>query len=350
MDDSNRQHQMPIAALVISAVALVLSCLPGTSWGDAPATDNVDGKPAPEETGLEPAESTRVDQAQDFISHSVDDAAKWIDSFFGDERYVAEEAHSRIRVTPSLFVEEGTSAENTIRVNARLTLPRLNKRLRLLIADTSEDDESILDQPAFSDTGTTSKDSSGIGLQYLLREKDKLNLSISAGLRRGSDDAVDFFIGPRYRRTWALDSWQIRFTERVRWYSDDPGWESRTRFDFERLLRDDLFFRATADLLWDQEDLDDDGFLLALTPALTQLLKNGAGVEYLWSNVYQSRPDFHLDSSTVRIRYRQRIWRKWLFYEVNPQVAFRDEDDFSATPGLEFRLEASFGGDGSRKD
>ena len=44
------------------------------------------------------------------------------------------------------------------------------------------------------------------------------------------------------------------------------------------------------------------------------------------------------------MRYRQRIWRKWLFFEVNPQVAFRNDDDFRNTPGIEFRLEASFGG------
>ncbi len=343
MRNRGRHHQPPLAALVISLTTLVFCWLPGTSWSETPAPTGENDKSASEDVRLEPIEPTGVDLAQEAMSRSVNDAAKWFDAFFGDERYVAEEARSRIRLIPSLFVEEGESAETRLRVSARLSLPRLNKRLRLVIADAIDDDESILDQPSFSSAGSTGSDTSAIGLQYLLRARDELNLSITAGFKRGEDDAVDFFIGPRFRRTWAFDSWQVRFTEKVRWHTDF-GWESGTRFDFERLLRDDLFFRATTDLLWNEEDFDEDGFLLALTPTLTQRLKSRAGVDYQWSNVFKSRPDSHLDSSTLRVRYRQRIWRKWLFYEVNPQVAFRDEDDFDATPGIEFKLEVSFGG------
>lgn len=342
MDDLIRHQQAPIAVLAFILLALVLCCLPDTSWAETPASGDADGKARPEEAGLEPAEPTGVDLAQEAISRSVNDAAKWFDSFFGDERYVTEEAHSHIRVIPSLFVEEGESAETRLRVNARLTLPRLDKRLRLIIADSSEDEDGVLDDQAFPDARTNDGDTT-LGLQYLLRQKEKLNLSISAGLRRGSDRAVDFFIGPRFRRTWHLDPWQIRFTERVRWYSDN-GWESRTRLDFERLLREELFFRTATELFWSEEDFAEDGFVLAITPSLTQRLESRAGIEYQWSSVFKSRPDSRLDSTTLRIRYRQRIWRKWLFCEVNPQVAFRDEDDFSATPGIEIRLEASFGG------
>jgi hypothetical protein len=342
MDDRFRLLKTLATARTITLLALVICCLPVSASGETPASGETDDRHTAEEAELEPMEPTGVDLAQEAISRTVNDAAKWFDSFFGDERYVTEEARSRIRVIPSLFVEKGESADARLRINARLTLPRANKRLRLIIADSSEDEESILDNPGFQDAGTTDGDTT-LGLQYLLREKDRLNLSISAGLRRGDDNAVDVFVGPRYRRTWALDSWQIRFTERVRWYSDG-GWESRTRLDFERLLREELFFRTATELFWSEEDFAEDGFVLAITPSLSQRLKSRAGIEYQWSNVFKSRPDFHLESTTLRIRYRQRIWRKWLFYEVNPQLAFRDEDDFDPTPGIELRLEASFGG------
>jgi hypothetical protein len=342
MDDRMTQHQPPFTVLVISLAALVLSWLPDTSWGETAAPGSVDDTPVPEEDSLEPAEPTGVDLAQDAISRSVNDAAKWFDSFFGDERYVAEEARSRIRLTPSVFVEEGESAETRLRFSARLSLPRASKRLRLVIADTLEEDESVLDQPTFTDDGIRDNDTT-VALQYMLREMDRLNLSISAGLERGDDNEVDVVAGPRYRRTWAFDNWQLRFTERIRLHSDE-GWESLTRFDYEKLLRDDLFFRTTTELLWNEDDFDQDGFQLSLTPTLTQRLKSRAGIDYQWINVFKSRPDSRLDSTTLRARYRQRIWRKWLFCEVNPQVAFRDEDDFDATPGIELRLEASFGG------
>ena len=162
-------------------------------------------------------------------------------------------------------------------------------------------------------------------------------------MKLGSGHVVDFFVGPRVRKTWPFDVWQIRFTERVRWYTD-IGWESRTRFDFERLFRDDLFFRATTDLRWRKQDYNDEGFRFEAGPTLTQRLRRKAAIDYQWNNVFLTKPNTRLDETVLRLRYRQRIWRKWLFYEVNPQVAFRNDDDFRNTPGIEFRLEASFGG------
>lgn len=51
-----------------------------------------------------------------------------------------------------------------------------------------------------------------------------------------------------------------------------------------------------------------------------------------------------LEQTGLRLRFRKQIWRDWLFYEINPQLVFRNNDDFRATPGIELRLEASFGG------
>jgi hypothetical protein len=45
----------------------------------------------------------------------------------------------------------------------------------------------------------------------------------------------------------------------------------------------------------------------------------------------------------MSVRYRQRILRDWLFYEIIPQVSFPRERDFEATPGILLRLEMLFG-------
>ncbi len=285
----------------------------------------------------------QIDRAQEAMSQSVNDAAKWFDAFFGDERFVAEEAYSRIRLTPSAFFEEGEAPDYKFRVNAKVRVPRMSKRLRLVIGDTSEDEESVLTSETFPAARQTENDSTAIGLQYFLKTKNKLNTSVTAGIKIGSGHIVDFFVGPRVRKIWPFEIWQIRFTERIRWYTD-IGWESRTRFDFERLFRDDLFFRATTDLRWREEDYNDDGFRFEAGPTLTQRLRRKAAIDYQWNNVFLTKPNTRLDETVLRLRYRQRIWRKWLFFEVNPQVAFRNDDDFRNTPGIEFRLEASFGG------
>jgi len=317
--------------------------VPGRLCAETPSAFAPGDDPFPEEADLEPPQPNQVDRAQEAMSQSVNDAAKWVDAFFGDERFVSEEAYSRIRLTPSAFFEEGEAPDYKFRVNAKIRVPRMSKKLRLVIADTSEDEETVLARETFPEARQSENDATAIGLQYFLRTKNKLNTSVTAGIKIGSGHVVDFFVGPRVRKTWPFDVWQLRFTERVRWYTD-IGWESRTRFDFERLFRDDLFFRATTDLRWRDEDYNDDGFRLEAGPTLTQRLRSKAAIDYQWNNVFLTKPDFHLDETTLRLRYRQRIWRKWLFYEINPQVAFRNDDDFRNTPGIEFRLEASFGG------
>lgn len=321
----------------------MFACPPGTSVAQTPP-DYVPGDaPFPEEPDVEPRIANGIDRAQDAMSDSVNEAAQWFDAFFGDERYVSEEAYSRIRLTPSAFFEEGEAPDYKFRVNAKVKVPRLSKRLRLVIADTSEDEEAVLTPETFPAARQAENDATAIGLQYFLRTREKLNASMSAGIKIGSGHIVDFFAGPRLRKTWPFEVWQIRFTERVRWYTD-IGWESRTRFDFERLFDDDLFFRGITDLRWREEDYDHEGFRLEAGPTLTQRLNRKAAIDYQWNNVFTTRPNVRLDETAVRARYRQRIWRKWLFFEVNPQVAFRNDDDFRYTPGIEFRLEASFGG------
>ena len=154
---------------------------------------------------------------------------------------------------------------------------------------------------------------------------------------------MDLFIGPRLRKTWQLPAWQLRFTERVRWYTD-IGWESRTRLDTERLLGKSWFFRGTLDVRIREDDLSDKGLRYSIGPTLIQKIHPRAAIEYEWSTSLVTRPNHAVDETGLRIIFRRQIWRKWLFYEINPQLVFRNNDDFRATPGIELRVEASFGG------
>jgi hypothetical protein len=72
-------------------------------------------------------------------------------------------------------------------------------------------------------------------------------------------------------------------------------------------------------------------------------LSTKKAVEYEWVNIFQTQPVNELTEVDLRIRYRQQIWRRWLFFEVAPQYRFPRDRSFEATPGILFRLEAMFG-------
>ncbi len=289
------------------------------------------------DTHLLPQEITAMDKTQNAVSESVDDFAQWIDSFFDDERTIAEDASTRLRLSQGLFLEEGEAASLKTRINVKLDVPHFKNRLKLFVSDEDINDEnaSALADNAFDETDEDVQ----IGLQYFAKDSDKNNLSLSTGIKL---DSLEVFAGPRYRHTVTLDSWQLRFTQRVRWFTR-KGWESTTRLDLERLLTPKILFRNTIEGRWRKQD---EGYRYEINPTLIQSLQRKKALEYQWGNFFKTRPVHRLEESVLRIRYRQRIWRKWLFYEVAPQVAFRNDDDFEPSPGINFLLEVIFGGNG----
>ena len=286
-----------------------------------------------------PTEQYAADRMQRSISENINSAARWIDSFFDDDRYIAEDATTKLRFGESAFLEYGESPEYKTKVNLSIDIPHTKKRLRVFIAN--EDDTNKTPDTLFNRV-ETSEDTSAAGVQFFAKASNKQNLSLTAGVKL---ESIEFFIGPRYRYTLKLDSWQLRFTQRVRWFSS-KGWEATTRFDFEHLLSDKLFFRQTLDGRWREED---DGYRYEIRPTLIQQVASGQLIEYQWNTLFKTSPNHRLESSILRVRYRRNFLRKWLFYEIDPQLAFRNDEGFDPKAGITFQVDVVFGGKGFLK-
>ena len=85
-----------------------------------------------------PGDYNTADRVQRNVSESVNIAAQWIDSFFDDERFIAEDATTKIRLRQSVFLEHDESPEHKTKFSLSIDIPKTKKRLRVFIA--SEDD------------------------------------------------------------------------------------------------------------------------------------------------------------------------------------------------------------------
>ena len=283
----------------------------------------------------EAARDSGVDWAQRNISATINSAAQWADAFFDDERFVAEDASTKLRLRESAFLEHDESnPEYKTKISLSVDIPKTKNRLRVFVS--SEEDTNKTPDTLFNRVDT-SEESSAAGVQFFAGRSKKRNISLTAGIKL---DSVEFFIGPRYRRTFRFDTFNVRFTQRIRWFSS-MGLEATTRFDYERLLSKSWFFRHTLDGRWRDED---PGYRYEIRPVLIQQLANRRAIEYQWNNLFETDPNHSLESSTFLVRYRRNFLRKWLFYEINPQIAMRDEDDFDPKAGITFQLEIVFGG------
>lgn len=282
------------------------------------------------------------------LTKRIINSASWLDSFFANERSLAEENRSNIRLRYNFFLEESSDLSNQPRIRGRLVLPALQKKAHIIFS--ADPEEPLSEDKTFSEdtdsekvvmetpkTPTGDKQRFTTALQYFLESTDKQSISIRSGMRLSSLKPA-FFVAPRYRLLIPLDSWDFRFTQEVM-YRTDTKFQETTRFDFERPL-DPYFFRATAEGSWFE---DSSGYFYKLKFSLFHPLGPKNALTYEWVNSFETEPTGKLMDIAFRARYRQTIWREWVFFEVVPQCHFPSDRDQQFTPGILFAVEAVFG-------
>jgi hypothetical protein len=85
------------------------------------------------------------------------------------------------------------------------------------------------------------------------------------------------------------------------------------------------------------------GYPYAQSILLRQPLDRARALEYEWISSFQTSPTNILVEELFVFRYRQRIWRDWLFLEIDPQFRYPRDRSFVFTPGILFRIEMVFG-------
>lgn len=334
----------------IIAMAAILALPPlGPARSADPVTEDEEipvenPEKIPEEKSEEKPEELppgALDAGHAGTSERVRRLGAWLDRFFADENYEAEVNKSWLRIRLDSFSElyEGTDADARVRLH--LKLPALSERLRFEILSPGEQDDletSDAGNAASASPGAAEERSSA-AISYIFKALEERSIIARLGLDFDGY-TPDPYAGIRYRELLPLnDNWNFRFTERVRFYTLN-GLESRTSFDFERILEEDMLFRTSLNGTWLQED---PAYFYSLGFALFRPLDEKSAVEYQLINGFKTHPH-RLDRITVRIRHRQKVWRDWLTFEMAPQVSFPGEREFEPVPGILFRLEATFGG------
>lgn len=282
-----------------------------------------------------------VDKGHAGASDRVRRLGAWADRFFADENYEAEANESQLRLRIQSFSQlyDGTEVEPTARL--RLKLPALNDRLRLDFASPGEEED--LEAAGDGDVGPpppgAEEEQASAALSYFVRAVKDRTIIARLGLKFDGYKPNPF-AGVRYRELLPMsDVWNFRFTQRFRYYAVERL-ESRTGFDFERVLEEDALFRTSVNGTWLEEDPD---YFYSVGFAVFEPIDEKSAAEVQLVNSFRTDPH-RLDQITVRIRHRQKIWRDWLVFDVAPQVAFPRERDYDAVPGIMFSLEATFGG------
>jgi len=306
----------------------------------------------------EPELSTRLDRSHRYLSRRVLRLAESINStiaamFLDDERetemtrrfygnlltaYQVE--GSRIRVRPRISMTEGEDNDYKLDFSARLRLPDLSKRLRFY-ADSYETDYDTMEDifsPRYREKLELERgEGPTAGLTYFFSDRMRRQLSLSTGLRFRPAPSPTIRLRGRFRK--AFDIWRADFTQSGFW-SERDGFGEKTELTLDRPSGDAHRVRLRGSLVWSELSHGVDWGQLAAYDVIfssrySAALKLGArGYSY---------PSWVTDQYSVRIAYRARVHRDWMFLELEPGLDFFREDDYRMTPLINMKLEIVIG-------
>lgn len=281
------------------------------------------------------------DSTQIYINSKFCEPALWFDNFFASDRVFEEgAAGTYIRWRNDFAYDEEEHFVFKTRFTASVELPGIKKSMRLTFE--GDEDEDLRDIAP----GNSDETANTLGVQLDLAKSARAKFSVSVNFR----PRIRF----RYRYTYPVyESITLRLTQEIQW---DNGINSaRLKFDVEKLLDEQFLFRATTEAKI-SEEYDGTDWLQALI--LYQRINKKTSLSYEASVTGISEPRTQAIDYRLAVRYRQNFHRKWLFYEISPEMTWPIsydenrvfiEQDRRSKWQLFFRLEVHFGNAGKKR-
>lgn len=280
-----------------------------------------------------------IDAQRDYLSEKIVEVTKSVDQFFGDERYFQENNKSVIQLDLNETI--GQSGFNAFRFEgkAKLDLPAAQRRFQFVIETNPEKKtagDGKSDQPVTLKEVATPEKYAG-SLRY--EKTDVSRWHFSSDLGANFQFPLDPFARTRGSYSIPLDKWRMKIAETIFWFST-IGLGQTTQLDMERVLNDPLLFRATSTATCHETTQICD---LRQDFSFFHTLNERSALLYQASVIGIDKPKLVETAYVLLMRYRYRLHKEWVFFEVSPQLSFPRTDDFKLNALLLLRLEVLIG-------
>lgn len=291
------------------------------------------------------------DVAHNWLGSQVDGLGEELDQYFGTEEDFDRTKGSRLDLLfPARFHANGDIVTD-FKYRAKVELPRTNRRWNLIVTYVDENLNGFVGEEGLSVGGqapaeaavsgsSSTQSSTAIGLRYMLDVKDYTTALLDFGMNfRGMEP--DPFVRLKGTYKWQLsEKWYSRMVQDLFWERvDGVGLDSNVKFDYQ--LNNLYLLRSETDGTWwdkDQRYELHHNFIYFQKVNHHRVLAYHLGWDWSTEDI-----GFHLTSYHAGFNWRERIYKKWLFFEIEPRVDFREDNHFrQADPNIIFMLEAQF--------
>ncbi|MCL1137904.1 hypothetical protein [Shewanella pneumatophori] len=253
-----------------------------------------------------------IDKAHDYLTTKFCQPAIWFDSFFVDDR-IEDDAHAAtvVRLYNDFAYYEKEGFQYKANLNARLNLPGVTKKLKLILDSTGEDDPFGFIKSLGDDNERD------IGLRYDWYAKDRVSFNIKANFKPK--------VEARWRYTYPIsDRTVTRLTQKL--YQEKKVTGESTEFDIEHAFSEEFVGRWSAVAQYESRD---NGWEFGSSATLYQYINNKQAISYQASIYGVDEPYHYVKKASISATYRQNFARDWLFFAITPEYRWSKEDEFS---------------------
>ncbi|MGE9289597.1 MAG: hypothetical protein ACQKBT_01325, partial [Puniceicoccales bacterium] len=221
---------------------------------------------------------------------------------------------------------------------AKIDLPKTQNRLKLIVENVQEDSDPL---PGFSRSELRQvpgvDDSGNASLRFALIDLMNFDLDFDAGLDLKPEPVPKFRL--RGRMSWEWDHWRFRISQYLTYEADD-GFGEKTSLDMRRYLGENSW--AEVDMAVVRSETSN-GFEFGQALSLYHRISNRRTIGFRGAVYSQTEPWARVEAVLLRLPYRQKIWKEWMYFTVEPGIDFKRDHNFNADPRILFELEFLFG-------
>ena len=318
--------------------------------GQTPVPDNV--LPA---TVAAPPQDGYIDRSHAFFDRKINRVVTWFDGLFADKaREDTETSDIKLQWTNELRAEEGENLKYHSSLHAHLRLPRLQKRIKLVIIEETRE-EAVTPVPIEPGTPVANTPTTANSLRALNTE-----------LRYYAHDTKTAYaflaVGSRF--VWLPETfvrsrllWRHAFADNTfispsvtPFWQDHLGFGVTPQLDFGHPFpHNHIFLWANSATVFRNRP----GFLWGSEVSLSRILSPVTAIAVAVGASGATRPSlvadrFNLAANNYKVsgKYRRNIYRPWLFLELVPETNWRRDvaGNREFIPAFTVRLEINSAG------
>jgi hypothetical protein len=272
--------------------------------------------------------STLLDKYHDSLCQVLLDTSNSIDDYFIEDNCSNQiKSTTRAELISSFAIESHQAFEKDLRLRLRLSLPKIQKNLRLVFEDETNDN-TLYDSTKLTNEHLENKNYY-LRLEYFRFVKKYLNMAVAGGIRM-RDGSLFPYLNIRSRYSIYNESmFNSELYNRFRYYTNgeiDNVFEFNSEYAVDNNIN--IFFRnqLTYSNKKDFQTVMND---ISVVKILNE--KEQVGMGFGLISQLENFEEESLDYIHLHLLFHHVFYKKWIYYEVSPSILWRDSNHFKTS-------------------